>query len=28
MNLSYGAGFRYGGYLVEEDDVSIEEMMT
>ncbi|CAB4013881.1 Multidrug resistance 1 [Paramuricea clavata] len=28
MNLSYGAGFRYGGYLVEEDDVNIEEMMT
>ncbi|XP_028416784.1 multidrug resistance protein 1-like isoform X1 [Dendronephthya gigantea] len=28
MNLSYGAGFRYGGYLVEEGDVNIEEMMT
>jgi hypothetical protein len=28
MNLSYGAGFRYGGHLVEEDDVNIEEMMT
>ena len=28
VNLSFAAGFRYGGYLVTEDDVTIKEMMT
>ena len=28
INLSYGAAFRYGGYLVTEDDITIKDMTT
>ena len=28
INLSFAAAFRYGGYLVTKDDVTIKEMMT
>ena len=28
ISLSFAAAFRYGGYLVTEDDITIKEMMT
>ena len=28
ISLSFSAAFRYGGYLVTEDDITIKDMMT